>query len=58
MGVTGAANVRVAEEADTAVLTTLAIILKVTYLLLICKLEANPGKVYYFLPPQTLDPLH
>ena len=41
---------RVAEKADTAVLAALVIILRVTYLLSIFKLKANPGEVYYFLP--------
>ena len=41
---------RGAGEADTAVLATLIIILKVTYLLLTSGSEADPGEVYYFLP--------
>ena len=45
----GAANVRVAGKANTAVLITLAVILKITCLLLTFKSEANPGEVYYFL---------
>ena len=49
-------DVRVAGKANTAVLVTLVIILKVIYLLLIFKLEANPGEVYYFLPLQVLNP--
>ena len=50
MGVMRAANVRVVlGEDDTAVLIALAVILKVVYLLLTFKLEANPGEVYYFL---------
>ena len=40
---------RGAGKANTAVLATLIIILKVTYLLLTSKSEANPGEVYYFL---------
>ena len=40
---------RGAGEADTAVLITLIIILKVIYLLLISGSEINPGEVYYFL---------
>ena len=48
----GAANVWVVlGKADTAVLVTLIIILRVIYLLLTFKLEADPGEVYYFLPP-------
>ena len=37
-------------KADTTVLITLVIILKVTYLLLTFKSKANPGEIYYFLP--------
>ena len=47
---------RGAGKADIAVLAALVIILKITYLLSIFKLKANPGKVYYFLcnkiPPE------
>ena len=57
MGVMGAADVRVAGKADTAVLITLAVILRITYLLLTFKSEADPGEIYYFLPPQAPDPL-
>ena len=47
----GAANGRVVlGKADTAVLATLAIILKITYLLPTSEPEANPTEVYYFLP--------
>ena len=35
---------------NTAVLATLIIILKITYLLSTFKSEVNPGEVYYFLP--------
>ena len=57
MGVTEAADMRVVlGEDDTAVLVTLAVILKVTYLLLTFKSEADPGEVYYFLSPRVLDP--
>ena len=58
MGVTGAADVRGAGKADTAVLVTLVIILKVACLLSTFKSEADPGEVYYFLPPQALDLLY
>ena len=52
----GAANIRVVlGEDNTAVLVTLAIILRIIYLLLTFKLEADPGEVYYFLLPQALD---
>ena len=48
----GAANIRVVlGEDNTAVLIALAVLLRVTYLLLTFKSEANPGKVYYFLQP-------
>ena len=40
---------RGAGKADTAVLITLVIILKIIYLLLISGSEVNPGEVYYFL---------
>ena len=54
MGVIRAAPVgnvqMVLGEDNTAVLATLIIILKVTYLLLISESEADPMKVYYFLP--------
>ena len=43
---------------NTAVLVTLAVILKITCLLLISKSEADPGEVYYFLPPQAPDLSH
>ena len=42
---------------NTAVLVTLVIILKIAYLLLTFKSEADPGEVYYFLP-QAPDPSH
>ena len=58
MGVIGAANVRVTEKVNTAVLATLAVISRITYLLLIFKSEADPGEVYCFLPPRAPDPLH
>ena len=38
-------------ENNTAVLVTLAVILKITCLLLTFKSETNPGEVYCFLPP-------
>ena len=41
---------RGAGKADTAVLVTLVIILRVIYLLLISGLEVDPGEIYYFLP--------
>ena len=44
MGVTGAVNMRGAGKADTAVLITLVIILRVIYLLLISGLEVDPGR--------------
>ena len=47
---TGAADIRVVGKANTAVLVTLVIILKIIYLSLISKPEANPTEVYYFLP--------
>ena len=54
MGVIRAAPVsdmRVAlGEDNTAVLATLAVILRVTYLSSTSESEANPGEVYYFLP--------
>ena len=50
MGVIGAVNIRGAGKADTAVLITLVIILKIICLLLISGSEADPGEVYYFLP--------
>ena len=47
----GAADMRVIlGKNTTAVLIALAIILKVIYLLLTFKSEADPGEVYYFLP--------
>ena len=48
----------VLRENNTAMLITLAVILKVIYLLSISKSKADPGEVYYFLPPQALNPLH
>ena len=50
MGVIRAVNVRGVGEADTAILVTLVVILRVACLLSIFKLEANPEEVYYFLP--------
>ena len=51
----GAVNMRVALGKDhTAVLVTLPVILKVTYLLSTFKSEIDPGEVYYFYhKPQT-----
>ena len=57
MGVTGAINVQGAGEADTAVLATLIIILRVACLLLTFGSEVDPGEIYYFLP-LTPDPPH
>ena len=52
VGVMGVADVRVVlGEANTAVLVTLVIILKVTCLLPISEPEADPTEVYCFLPP-------
>ena len=45
----GAVNVRGAGKADTTVLVTLVIILKVACLLSTSKSEADPREVYYFL---------
>ena len=44
------ANVQVVGKANTAVLVTLIIILRVTYLLSTFKSEINLGEIYYFLP--------
>ena len=58
MGIMGADNVRVVlGKADTAVLITLVIILRVTCLLPTSNLEADLTEVYYFLP-LIPDPLY
>ena len=52
MGAVPANDVQVVlGENNTAILVTLVIILKITCLLSIFKSEADPGEVYYLLPP-------
>ena len=51
MGVIRVADMQVVlGKDDTAMLITLAVILKITCLSLTFKLEADPGEVCYFLP--------